>query len=241
MLPHVDDQLSAGWCLACGGSHICTCIGTGRTHAATFPIHDECPVGCDKRPRNRQLNDEHRQCLVSSIRGPTDNLSAFCAYPRRVAEPQLTHVDAKGAARMVDVSGKDVTIRRAVAAGTVTTTATVIDLLHRDTLPKGDAIATARIAGIMGAKRTPDLIPLCHPIALHGVTVELTLREDAIEIEVVVRTADRTGVEMEALTAVATAGLALIDMIKAVDPAASLDSVRVLRKEGGKTGTWTRS
>ena len=158
-----------------------------------------------------------------------------------VAEPQLTHVDAKGAARMVDVSGKDITIRRAVAAGTVTTTTSVIDLLRRDSLPKGDALATARIAGIMGAKRTPDLLPLCHPIALHGVTVELTLREDAVDIEVAVRTADRTGVEMEALTAVATAGLALIDMIKAVDPAASLDSVRVLRKEGGKTGTWTRS
>jgi cyclic pyranopterin phosphate synthase len=158
-----------------------------------------------------------------------------------VADPQLTHVDAKGAARMVDVSGKDITIRRAVAAGTVTTTTTVIDLLRRDSLPKGDALATARVAGIMGAKRTPDLLPLCHPIALHGVTVELTLREDAVDIEVAVRTADRTGVEMEALTAVATAGLALIDMIKAVDPAASLTSVRVLRKEGGKTGTWTRS
>jgi cyclic pyranopterin phosphate synthase len=158
-----------------------------------------------------------------------------------VADPQLTHVDAKGAARMVDVSGKDITIRRAVAGGTVTTTTSVVELLRSDSLPKGDALATARIAGIMGAKRTPDLLPLCHPIALHGVTVDLTLREDAVDIEVTVRTADRTGVEMEALTAVATAGLALIDMIKAVDPAASLDSVRVLRKEGGKTGTWTRS
>jgi cyclic pyranopterin phosphate synthase len=158
-----------------------------------------------------------------------------------VADSHLTHVDAKGDARMVDVSGKDITIRRAVAAGTVTTTTDVIDLLRSDSLPKGDALATARIAGIMGAKRTPDLVPLCHPIALHGVTVELTLSEAAIDIKVVVRTADRTGVEMEALTAVAVSGLALIDMIKAVDPAASLDSVRVLRKEGGKTGTWTRS
>ena len=156
-------------------------------------------------------------------------------------DPQLTHVDAKGAARMVDVSGQDMTIRRAVAAGTVTTNTSVIELLRSDRLPKGDALATARIAGIMGAKRTPDLLPLCHPIALHGVTVELTLREEAVDIEVAVRTADRTGVEMEALTAVATAGLALIDMIKAVDPAASLGSVRVLLKEGGKTGTWTRS
>jgi cyclic pyranopterin phosphate synthase len=153
---------------------------------------------------------------------------------------QLTHVDESGAARMVDVSDKDVTARRAVAAGTVTTTAEVVALLRRDALPKGDALAVARIAGIMGAKRTPDLIPLCHPIALHGVKVELTLRETSVDIEAATKTADRTGVEMEALTAVAAAGLALIDMIKAVDPAASLDQVRVLRKEGGKTGLWQR-
>jgi cyclic pyranopterin phosphate synthase len=154
---------------------------------------------------------------------------------------ELTHVDATGAARMVDVAAKDVTVRRAVAAGFVRTTSEVVALLRDGALPKGDALAVARIAGIMGAKRTPDLIPLCHPIALHGVTVELTLRDEAIEIEVVVRTADRTGVEMEALTAVATAGLALIDMVKAVDPAASIENVRVLRKEGGKTGVWERS
>jgi cyclic pyranopterin phosphate synthase len=157
-----------------------------------------------------------------------------------VTEPQLTHVDAKGAARMVDVSGKDVTIRRAVAAGTVVTTATVIELLRSDSMPKGDAVATARLAGIMGAKRTPDLIPLCHPIALHGVSVDITLRDSEVDIEASVKTADRTGVEMEALTAVAVAGLAMIDMIKAVDPAASIGAIRVLRKEGGKTGTWIR-
>jgi cyclic pyranopterin phosphate synthase len=149
-------------------------------------------------------------------------------------------VDTTGAARMVDVSGKDVTARRAVAAGQVRTTAAVIDLLRADALPKGDALAVARLAGIMGAKRTPDIVPLCHPIALHGVTVDLVLGADAVDIEVATRTADRTGVEMEALTAVAAAGLALIDMIKAVDPAASLDAVRVLRKEGGKTGLWER-
>ncbi|WP_238018985.1 cyclic pyranopterin monophosphate synthase MoaC [Dactylosporangium sp. AC04546] len=141
---------------------------------------------------------------------------------------------------MVDVTAKDVTARRAVAAGYVQTSADVVSLLRDGALPKGDALAVARIAGIMGAKRTPDLIPLCHPIALHGVTVELTLRDDAVDIEVIARTADRTGVEMEALTAVAAAGLALIDMIKAVDPAASLEAVRVLRKEGGKTGLWER-
>jgi len=156
------------------------------------------------------------------------------------AERALTHVDETGAARMVDVSGKDVTVRRAIAAGRVQTTAEVIALLSRDALPKGDAIAVARIAGIMGAKRTPDLVPLCHPIALSGVEVDLTLGDEAVEITATVRTADRTGVEMEALTAVATAGLAVIDMVKAVDPAASIEGVRVLRKEGGKTGLWER-
>jgi cyclic pyranopterin phosphate synthase len=157
-----------------------------------------------------------------------------------VSEPKLTHVDDTGAARMVDVSGKDVSARRAVAAGTVRTTAAVIDLLRRDALPKGDALAVARLAAIMGAKKTPDIVPLCHQIALHGVTVELALGADSVSIEVATKTADRTGVEMEALTAVAAAGLALIDMVKAVDPAASLERVRVLRKEGGKTGLWER-
>jgi len=141
---------------------------------------------------------------------------------------------------MVDVSEKSVSVRRATAAGEVRTKPEVIDLLRRDALPKGDALGVARVAAIMGAKRTPDLVPLCHPIALHGVDVELTLADAAVHIEVTARTADRTGVEMEALTAVAAAGLAVIDMVKAVDPAASLEGVRVLRKEGGKTGLWER-
>ena len=153
---------------------------------------------------------------------------------------ELTHVDAAGAARMVDVADKAVTTRRAIAAGRLVTTAEVIELLRRDGLPKGDALGVARVAGIMGAKRTPDLVPLCHPIALHGVTIDLALGTDAVEITATVRTADRTGVEMEALTAVATAGLALVDMVKAVDPSASIEGVRVLRKEGGKTGDWVR-
>ena len=158
---------------------------------------------------------------------------------------ELTHVDRAGAARMVDVSGKQPTARTAVATGVLRTTVQVVALLRRDGLPKGDALATARIAGIMGAKRTPDLVPLCHPIALSGVTVDLEpVDVDAdraeVRIRVTVRTNDRTGVEMEALTAVAVAGLALHDMIKAVDPAAVLDAVRVERKEGGKTGLWTR-
>jgi cyclic pyranopterin phosphate synthase len=141
---------------------------------------------------------------------------------------------------MVDVSAKTITARRATAAGRVVTTPEVIALLRGEGLPKGDALAVSRLAGIMGAKRTPDLIPLCHPIGLHGVVVDLELTDTAVEITVITRTADRTGVEMEALTAVATAGLAMIDMIKAVDPAASIESVRVLRKEGGKTGDWVR-
>jgi cyclic pyranopterin phosphate synthase len=141
---------------------------------------------------------------------------------------------------MVDVSTKDVTVRLAMAAGRVHTTPEVVSLLRRDALPKGDALGVARVAGIMGAKRTPDLVPLCHPIALHGVEVDLALDDSSVQITATVRTADRTGVEMEALTAVATAGLAVIDMIKAVDPAAVLEAVRVLRKEGGKTGLWVR-
>jgi cyclic pyranopterin phosphate synthase len=152
----------------------------------------------------------------------------------------LTHVDDTGAARMVDVTAKEPTARTAVATGTVRTTAHVVDLLRRDGLPKGDALATARIAGIMGAKRTPDLVPLCHPIALSGVVLDLEPADSFVHIRATVRTTDRTGVEMEALTAVAVAGLALHDMIKAVDPAAVLDGVRVERKDGGKTGTWTR-
>ncbi|MDQ2584462.1 cyclic pyranopterin monophosphate synthase MoaC [Saccharothrix yanglingensis] len=153
---------------------------------------------------------------------------------------QFTHLDQAGAARMVDVSGKEPTTRTAVASGVLRTTAEVVALLARDGLPKGDALATARIAGIMAAKRTPDLVPLCHPIALSGVEVDLELGDAEVRVTATVRTADRTGVEMEALTAVAVAGLTLHDMVKAVDPAASMDAVRVERKEGGKTGLWER-
>ncbi|GAB1643916.1 cyclic pyranopterin monophosphate synthase MoaC [Krasilnikovia sp. MM14-A1259] len=155
-------------------------------------------------------------------------------------ESLLTHVDHTGAARMVDVSAKAVTVRRAVAAGRLDTTAEVVALLRGEGMPKGDALAVARLAGIMGAKRTSELVPLCHPIGLHGVTVDLQVTDAGVDIVATTRTAERTGVEMEALTAVATAGLALIDMVKAVDPAASLSAVRVLRKEGGKTGDWVR-
>src|SRR5215203_3915157 len=132
-----------------------------------------------------------------------------------MTEPRLTHVDASGAARMVDVSGKDVTARTATATGRVLVSPEVVALLRGSGVPKGDALAVARIAGIQAAKRTPDLVPLCHPIALHGVDVDLAVADDAVDVSATVRTADRTGVEMEALTCVAVAGLALVDMVKA--------------------------
>jgi cyclic pyranopterin phosphate synthase len=153
---------------------------------------------------------------------------------------RLTHVDRTGAARMVDVSEKAATTRVAVAAGRVRIAPRVVELLRGEGVPKGDALAVARIAGIMGAKKTPELIPLCHPIALTGTTVDLAVTDTAVEITATVRTADRTGVEMEALTAVATAALTVIDMVKAVDKAAAIEDVRVLSKTGGKSGDWHR-
>jgi cyclic pyranopterin monophosphate synthase len=153
---------------------------------------------------------------------------------------EFTHLDSSGAARMVDVSGKEVSVRTARATGRVLVSAEVVALLRGGGLPKGDALAVARIAGIQAAKRTPDLVPLCHPIAIHGVDIALTVLDDQVAVSATVRTADRTGVEMEALTCVAVAGLALIDMVKAVDPAAVITDVRVEEKTGGKTGYWSR-
>jgi cyclic pyranopterin phosphate synthase len=142
---------------------------------------------------------------------------------------------------MVDVSGKDVTVREATASGRVLVSPEVVALLRGTGVPKGDALAVARIAGIQGAKRTPELVPLCHPLALHSVTVDVEVADDAVEIVATVRTADRTGVEMEALTAVATAALTVVDMVKAVDKRASITDVRVEEKTGGRSGTWRRS
>ena len=153
---------------------------------------------------------------------------------------QFTHLDASGAARMVDVADKPVSAREAVASGRVAVNARVVELLRDGGLPKGDALAVARIAGIQGAKRTSELIPLCHPIGLAGVSVDLFVEDAAVAIRARVKTADRTGVEMEALTAVAVAGLALIDMVKAVDPAAVLGEIRVESKTGGTSGDWHR-
>jgi cyclic pyranopterin phosphate synthase len=153
---------------------------------------------------------------------------------------RLTHLDETGAARMVDVSGKAVTARTARATGRVLVAPRVVELLRGAGLPKGDALATARLAGIMGAKRTPELIPLCHPLALSGVTVDLTVEDDAVRITAGVRTTDRTGVEMEALTAVTVAALTVVDMVKAVDKAAVITDVRVEEKTGGASGDWRR-
>ena len=153
---------------------------------------------------------------------------------------RLTHVDESGAARMVDVSGKEVTAREAVAAGRVLVSAEVVALLRGAGVPKGDTLAVARLAGIMGAKQTSSLIPLCHPLALSSVTVDLEVADDAVDVTATVRTADRTGVEMEALTAVAVAGLTVIDMVKAVDKRAVITDVCIVRKSGGKSGDFSR-
>jgi cyclic pyranopterin monophosphate synthase len=158
------------------------------------------------------------------------------------ARPErLSHLDEKGAAHMVDVTGKDATKRTAVAVGTLKTRADVIELIATGGLPKGDALATARVAGILAAKRTSDLIPLCHQLALNSVDVEFQVGTTDVDITATVRTTDRTGVEMEALTAVSVAALTLYDMLKAVDPAARIEGIHVVLKEGGKTGTWTPS
>jgi cyclic pyranopterin phosphate synthase len=154
---------------------------------------------------------------------------------------RLSHLDERGAAHMVDVTAKAVTKRTAVAAGELVTTPEVLALISSGGLPKGDALATARVAGIQAAKRTSELIPLCHQLALTGVDVDFEIGPCAVEITAAVRSTDRTGVEMEALTAVCVAALTLYDMIKAVDKAARIGNVRVLRKEGGRSGSWASS
>ena len=153
---------------------------------------------------------------------------------------EFTHLDSRGAARMVDVSGTDITVRAATASGRVTVSTEVVALLRGEGVPKGDALAVARIAGIQAAKRTPDLVPLCHPLAIHGVEVDLQVEDGGVAIVATVRTADRTGVEMEALTCVSVAALALVDMVKAVDPAAVITDIRLDEKSGGKRGHWVR-
>ena len=157
-----------------------------------------------------------------------------------MSEDLFPHLSATGDARMVDVSDKAVTARSATAAGRVLLSAGCVAALRDGSVPKGDALAVARIAGIQAAKKTPDLIPLCHPLFISGVDVTAEVTDDGVEISATVKTTERTGVEMEALTAVAVAALAVIDMIKAIDRAAVISDVRVLSKAGGRRGNWSR-
>jgi cyclic pyranopterin phosphate synthase len=152
----------------------------------------------------------------------------------------FTHLDAAGRARMVDVTAKQPTVRAATARGFVRCSPDVVAALRDGSVPKGDVLAVARIAGIQAAKRTPELLPLAHVIGVHGVVVEASITDGGVEIEATVRTADRTGVEMEALTAVSVAALAIVDMVKALDKATSIENVRITAKTGGKSGAWTR-
>lgn len=157
-----------------------------------------------------------------------------------MSEQRLTHVDESGAARMVDVSEKQPTKRVATASGRVLVSPEVVALLRGEGVPKGDALAVARIAGIVGAKQTPTLIPLCHPLAISQAAVDLDVDDDAVRISATVATTDRTGVEMEALTAVSVAALTVVDMVKAVDKGAVISDVRVETKTGGTSGDWAR-
>lgn len=156
-----------------------------------------------------------------------------------MSEPRpLTHVRADGSAHMVDVSAKPVTARAASAAGRVLLSPEAVAALRGGGVPKGDALAVARIAGLQAAKRTPDLIPLAHPVAVHAVEVDLDVADDGVDVRATVRTADRTGIEMEALTCVSVAALALVDMVKAVDKHARITDIRVTAKSGGRSGDW---
>lgn len=157
-----------------------------------------------------------------------------------MSDKNLTHIDQDGNAHMVDVSDRAVTTRTATAAGQVLLSQEVVAMLRDNSVPKGDVLSTARIAGIMGAKKTPELIPLCHPLAIHGVDLDLVAVDSGVEITATVKTVDRTGVEMEALTAVSVAALTVIDMVKAIDPAAVITDVGVVTKDGGRNGLWSR-
>lgn len=153
---------------------------------------------------------------------------------------RLTHLRADGAAQMVDVSAKAITVRTATASGRVRLSAPTVTLLRAGENPKGEVLSVARLAAVTGAKQTASLIPLCHPLPLHAVDVDLRLDDDGVHLSVTVRTAERTGVEMEALTAVAVAGLTVIDMVKAVERTAVLTDVRIDAKSGGRSGDWVR-
>lgn len=157
--------------------------------------------------------------------------------PRKV---KLTHLNELGQAHMVNVSQREITVRVATASGKVLLSSAVVASLRDNSNPKGDVLATARIAAIMGAKKTSELIPLCHPIAIHEVRVDLAISDDGVDISTSVTTADRTGVEMEALTAASVAALTIIDMVKSADPFAEILHIRMESKAGGRNGAWER-
>lgn len=153
----------------------------------------------------------------------------------------FTHLDEAGHARMVDVTAKQPTVRSATARGFVRCAPAVVAALREGSVPKGDVLAVARIAGIQAAKQTPALLPLAHVIGVHGVVVDLAVRDDGVAIAATVRTADRTGVEMEAFTAVSVAALAIVDMVKGIDKSVSIEGIRLEAKTGGKSGDWHRA
>lgn len=153
----------------------------------------------------------------------------------------FTHLDRAGHVRMVDVTDKQPTVRSATARGFVRCSPHVVQALRDQTVPKGDVFATARIAGIAAAKKTPELLPLAHVIGVHGAHVEVTLLEDGVTIRATVRTADRTGVEMEALTAVSVAALSVVDMVKGLDKSVTIERIELVEKTGGKSGMWRRA
>ena len=153
----------------------------------------------------------------------------------------LTHLNSAGQAHMVDVTGREITVRIADTSAQVNLSASVVALLRDGATPKGDVLSTARIAGIMAAKKTSELIPLCHPIAINTISIDLAITDSGVAIKARVITSDRTGVEMEALTAVSVAGLTIVDMVKALDPAATITDVRIDSKSGGKNGDWKRA
>jgi cyclic pyranopterin phosphate synthase len=155
-------------------------------------------------------------------------------------EHQLTHVDERGAARMVDVSAKDVTLREATAECFVRMAPGTIAAIRSNSLKKGDALQVARIAAIMATKRTPELIPLCHPLPISGVDVDLEVGDEGVRVEVTVRVTGTTGVEIEALTAAAVAGVTLIDMVKSMERGVVIERVQLLHKAGGRSGEWKR-
>ena len=162
-------------------------------------------------------------------------------HPAQHPAQPLTHLDARGQARMVDVTAKQPTVRSATATGLVACPPAVVAALRDDSVPKGDVLAVARIAGIAAAKRTPELLPLAHVIGVHGAVVDLVVDDDGVRITASVRTADRTGVEMEALTAVSVAALAVVDMVKGLDKSVHIEHVRLEAKTGGKSGDWHRT